>query len=171
MGELKIIIWIVIGIIYLISRARGKNASAPAPKQTDRQPKEEPVSFEDLLREIQASKVPKPQPKPVLAPVFDVKDYDDEIETEKAPLEQTNYNYRDHDQIYATYENAKEQAFHRPSMEETLKLEHTIVRYGQFKGYQQEVRPSLAAEYARGLKDPANFRKAFILSEILNRRF
>ena len=78
---------------------------------------------------------------------------------------------RDQDKIYATYEQAKQEAFHRPTLEGTLKLENTIVRFGPFKNYEQEGRPSLAAEYARGLREPGNFKKAFILSEISNRRF
>ncbi|GHM98963.1 hypothetical protein WSM22_04530 [Cytophagales bacterium WSM2-2] len=172
MGEIKIIIWIIIGIIYLISRAR-KKAEAPPPPRTDYQPSEpepfdKPVSFEDLLREIQASKQPKPQPVPA-KPAY--VDYDDDLEEEEKPIEKTDYSYRSQDQIYETYEKAKQEAFHRPSMEETLKLENTIVRFGQFKNYTPDVKPSLAAEYAQGLRDPGNFRKAFILSEILNRRF
>jgi len=167
----KIIIWIIIGIIYLISRARKKQEPPKAkPEFRPNEPEtfDKPLTFDDLLKEIQAAKQPKPQPVPTKT---DYVDYDDEIEEDEKPLEKTNYNYRDHDQIYATYEKAKEEAFHRPSMEETLKLENTIVRFGQFKSYAQEDRKSLAAEYASELRAPGNFKKAFILSEILNKRF
>ena len=169
---MKVIIWIIIGVIYLISRAR-KKPENPAPRSTERPDEPEtfdkPVTFEELLKEIQATKSPKPRPvsqKPTYV------DYDDDIEKYE-PLEKTKPDtyYRDQDQIYETYEKAKQEAFHRPSMEETLKLENTIVRFGQFKNYKQDNRPSLAEEYAKGLREPGNFKKAFVLSEILNRRF
>jgi hypothetical protein len=170
--SLKVIIWIIIGIIYLISRARKKpENSAPRPTERPSEPEtfDKPVTFEELLKEIQAAKAPKPQPVPQ-KPAY--VDYDDEID-EYEPLEKTKPDtyYKDQDQIYETYEKAKQEAFHRPTMEETLKLENTIVRFGQFKTYAQEARPSLASAYARDLREPTNFKKAFILSEILNRRF
>lgn len=171
--SLKVIIWIIIGIIYLISRARKKpENSSPRPAERHNEPEtfDKPVTFEDLLKEIQAAKDPKPQP---VLQKTDYVDYDDEIGEEEETLEKTKPNtyYLDKDKIYDTYEKAKQEAFHRPSMEETLKLENTIVRFGQFKSYAQDDRPSLAAEYAKGLREPTNFKKAFILSEILNRRF
>jgi cell pole-organizing protein PopZ len=173
MGEIKIIIWIVLGIIYIISRARKK----PTPDTTqkpveDYSDNSKPVSFEELLKEIQGAKAPKAQPQPVIEPVGGYKtDYDENLKDEKEPLERTDYNYKDHDTIYETYEKAKQEAFYRPSMEETLKLENTIVRFGQFKGYEQQMRPSLARDFGKDLQDRNSFRKAFILSEILNRRF
>jgi hypothetical protein len=169
--SVKVIIWIIIGIFYLISRLR-KKPENPSPRPTERPNEPEtfdkPVTFEELLKEIQAAKTPKPQP---VLQKTDYVDYDDDLEEEAKPLEKADYNYYDKDKIYETYEKAKQEAFHRPSMEETLKLENTIVRFGQFKSYTQEDRPSLAAEYGKGLREPANFKKAFILSEILNRRF
>lgn len=174
MGELKIIIWIILGIIYLVSRARKKKESEAREVPTDEPYTEsKPVTFEELLREIQQAKSPKPQPQPVLEPVQEYKtvDYDDDLKEEEKPLENTNYDYRKNDTIYETYEKARQEAFLRPSLEETVKLENTVVRFGQFKGYEQEAKPSLASIYAKELREPANFRKAFIMNEILNRRF
>lgn len=174
MGELKIIIWVVLGIIYLVSRARKKKEpEVPTTSVDEPDSDNKPVTFEELLREIQQAKVSKPQPKSVLQPVEEYQpvDYEDEKVEANKPLENTNYDYRKHDTIYETYEKARQEAFLRPSMEETLKLENTIVRFGQFKGYEKEAKPSLAAEYAKELREPTNFRKAFIMSEILNRRF
>jgi hypothetical protein len=170
--SLKVIIWIIIGIIYLISRARKKpENTSPRPEQHTSEPEtfDKPVTFEELLKEIQAAKSPKPLPAPQKTTYVD---YDDNIEKYE-PLEKTKPDtyYKDQDQIYQTYEKAKQEAFHRPSMEETLKLENTIVRFGQFKGYTQDDRPSLASQYAKDLREPSNFKKAFVLSEILNRRF
>jgi hypothetical protein len=173
MGEIKIIIWVVLGIIYLISRARKKPAPGSAPKPAEDYSEEKPVTFEELLKEIQASKAPKPLVQPAFEPVADYKteDYDDDLSEEQQPLEKADYSYRNQDTIYETYENAKKEAFARTSLEESLKLENTIVRFGQFKGYEQHVRPSLASVYGKELRDQTNFRKAFILSEILNRKF
>jgi len=174
MGEIKIIIWIVLGIIYLISRARKKSASDSTPRPAaDYHPEEKPVSFEELLKEIQGAKAAKQQPRQVLEPVeqYNTADYDDNLKEEEQAVEKADYSYRNQDTIYETYEKAKQEAFNRPSMEETLKLENTIVRFGQFKGYEQQLRPSLAIEYGKDLQDRSNFRKAFILSEILNRKF
>jgi hypothetical protein len=173
MGEIKIIIWIVLGIIYLVSRARKKPTPDISPKPAEDYTEDKPLTFEELLKEIQTAKAPKAQPQPVIEPVKDYQtvDYADNLKGEEQPLEDTNYNYKDHDTIYDTYEKAKQEAFARPSMQETLKLENTIVRFGQFKGYEQQIRPSLAREYGKELQDVTNFRKAFILSEILNRKY
>jgi len=172
MGEIKIIIWVVLGIIYIISRARKKSTPDSAPRPVEDYSEEKPVTFEELLKEIQGAKTPKTQPQPVIEPVSSYQtDYDENLKEEEEPLEKVDYSYRNQDSIYETYEKAKQEAFNRPSMEETLKLENTIVRFGQFKGYEQQMRPSLAREYSKDLQDRNNFRKAFILSEILNKRF
>jgi hypothetical protein len=174
MGELKIIIWIVLGIIYLVSRARKKpTTETPKSGQGQQMPDDKPMTFEELLREIQEAKTPKPDPQPILTrtPEYKTVDYDDNLKEEAQPIEDTNYNYRNQDTIYETYEKAKQEAFLRPSMEETLKLENTVVRFGQFKKYEHIGKESLATAYAKDLRDKPGIRKAFILSEILNRRF
>ncbi|MBS1558752.1 MAG: hypothetical protein JST69_08475 [Bacteroidetes bacterium] len=163
--NLKVIFWIIVGIVYIITKMRGKPATPPsAPPEPGHEP-EKGLTFEELLREIQGTKQPAPpiQPTPAM-------DEAEDIEEEK-PIEQVDYSYRDHDKIYETYEKAKQEAFLRPSMEETMKLENTIVRFGQFKNYVVEEQLSLAAQYARDLRNPDDFKKALILSEILNRRF
>jgi hypothetical protein len=114
-----------------------------------------------LLDEIQGSKQLKPQPQMMPS----------ELKQERKILEDTDYDYRKHDDIYDIYENAKKEAFLRPSLEETLKLEDTIVRFNPFKGYQREESRNLAAELAKEIQNPTGFKKAFIMSEILQRRF
>lgn len=166
--SIKIIFWIIVGILYFITQIRKKAEpprSTPKPNSTEPETFDKPLTFDELLREIQTAKTPKPQPITVTEYV----DYDDEIEEDAKPFERVDY--QKEDKIYETYEKAKQEAFVKPSMEETLKLENTIIRFGQFKNYAQEEKPSLAAEFANDLRDPNNFRKAFILSEILNRRF
>jgi hypothetical protein len=176
--ELKVIIWIIIGLFYLISRFRKKPAPPTAQQgqreaapDTTSQPNR-PMTFEELLREIEGTKkAPEPVPQPKQSWESEAYDYEDEPVPEKKPLEDVNYDYRKEDNIYETYEKAKNEAFYRPSLEETSRLEDTIVRFKEFKPYDQEKKKSLATEYIQELKNPSSFRKAFILSEILNRKF
>ncbi|MCW5911166.1 MAG: hypothetical protein KIT62_08840, partial [Cyclobacteriaceae bacterium] len=154
----------------LIARANKKK-----PDQRQNQPElggtgqeNKPISFEDLLREIQASKAP--QPKPLVQPKqVEYVDYDDEIEEEIKPLKKPDY--RTEDEIYATYEKAKSEAFNRASLEETMHLEDTVVSYEKFKGYKRERKVAPAVDYIKELRNPSSFKRAFILSEVLSRRF
>ena len=178
MDEVKIIIWIVIGLVYLFSRRKKK----PVPSDPSRTPESDhdvdtpapqPVSFEELLREIQGMKKPAAPPKPIPEVANEKKawePYPYKVE-ERKQLEDANYDYRDNDKIYEIYDNATKQAFNRPSLEETVKLKDTIVRFNQFKEYETNTNLSLVEEYVKELKDPKGFKKAFIMSEILQRRF
>lgn len=185
MDDLKIVFWILLGLIYIFARKKKKDT--PAPSRTQRReaggdagtdsPVPGPKSFEELLREIQEMKAPAKEPTPVTTydrpPVKRVPeyvDYDDEIEEEKTSQEEKPYDYRQQDKIYQVYEDAKNLAFERPSLEETIKLEDTIVRFKQFKGYEIGAKPHIAEGIMKDLKDPQGFKKAFLLSEILNRR-
>jgi hypothetical protein len=67
------------------------------------------------------------------------------------------------------YEKAKAAAFNRPSLEETLKLEDTIVRFDRFKGYKDDSTGRL--EYLQNLFDREKLKQAFILNEVLMRKF
>lgn len=178
--ELKVIFWIIIGLIYFFSKLRKKNPVDVNPEEGGYRPTPptaeeatKPMTFEELLKEIQGAKEERAKPEPQMAaePVTQYQDYDDDIEPEEKQLEQTGYDYRKQDEIYKVYEEAKNQAFERPSLEESIKLEDTVVKFSQFKGYQQVAQPNFLADYLRELKDPKGFRKAFIMSEIIQRRF
>ncbi len=178
MDEVKIIIWIIIGLVYLFSRRKKKPVPSDPSKtpESDQEfdaPAPQPVTFEELLREIQGKKKPAPVPQPIPS-----------IETEKQPwapfpykveerkqLEDKDFDYRDNDKIYEIYDNATKEAFNRPSLEETVKLKDTIVRFEQFKEYDTKGSHNLVEEYMKELKNPKGFKKAFIMSEILQRRF
>jgi len=176
MNNIQFWIWLIIIVVTLIARARKKRT--PVEENTTRMPSQprpeieespKPMSFEELLREIQASKAPPPTPAPPKR--VEVVDYDDDIPEEAKGLERTDYQYPQPQRTSDIYEKAKQEAFFRPSLEETLKLEDTVVRFGQFKGYQQEQRRTMAADLAEEIRNPGGFKKAFLLSEILNRRF
>ncbi|MBX2916291.1 MAG: hypothetical protein KF856_13555 [Cyclobacteriaceae bacterium] len=174
--NLQFWIWLIVIVVTLIARANKKKPQ-PGHDQPEFGGTQEnkPISFEDLLREIQASKAPaKPAEQPVYKPVsqsqqVDYVDYDDELEEEEKPLEQTNYGADD--EIYTTYEKAKSDAFNRASLEETMHVEDTVVSYEKFKGYKRERKKPLASSIVKELRNPTSFKKAFILSEILTKRF
>lgn len=178
--DIQFWIWLIVIVITLIARANKKKPQSFDPEQREMPnvPENEtkPVSFEDLLREIQASKAPKPKTTPVIQPPkqvapkqYDFEDYDDNLEEESKSLEQTpSYSQ---DKIYETYENAKKAAFSRASLEETMKVDDTKVTFGQFKEFSKKESQSLASEYAKELRNPKSFKRALILSEILNKRF
>jgi hypothetical protein len=180
MDEFKIIFWVILFLVYIFARKK-KETPPPSKKQ---KPLGEPnvpssgrpLTFEELLREIQTSKAPKPAPHPTRPTQEEKKwepkrvDYDDDIPQPKV-LEDTGYDYRNQDRIYEVYENAKKQAFERPSLEESLKLEDTIVRFQPAKPYERSGRRGYAADFRSELKKPESFRKAFLMSEILARKF
>ncbi len=182
--EIKIIIWIILGLIYLFAR-RKKKPETPAPTRRTEYSEQEyespvpdrPQTFEELLREIQGVKKPEPAPSTFdlppaqLAREKEITTYNYEAPPERRQLENTNYDYRDHDKIYEVYEDAKKLAFYRPSLEESVKLTDTVVRFDQSKGYKMEAKHNHAADFFNELKDPKSFRKAFLLSEILKSKF
>ena len=132
------------------------------------------MTFEELLREIQASKNPPQPPAPVVTkteykPVKPlVVDYDDDIEQEEKDLETIP---ADDNRSFELYEKAKREAFQRPSLEETMKLQDTVMKYSHFKEYDESAKRSVAKEVLQDFQDPEGFRKAFIMSEILKRKF
>lgn len=188
--ELKILIWIVLGLIYLFARKKKKPEEPTAERRVERheeyespEPASKPMTFEDLLKEIEGSKKPEPIPQRLPEPVYeapkpkwepynyDEENYEEEVVVKTKPLEDTNYDYRKHDKIYEEYDTAKKYAFVKPSLEETMKIEDTVVRFNQFKEYAPDTRHQLRHDLVKELKNPQSFKKAFILSEILQRKF
>jgi hypothetical protein len=187
--ELQFWIYVIIGIIYVLSRAIKKQEKENKEVQ-DYKPerkveydptppvnKPKQLTFEELLKEItEAKQAQKPvyETKPSYETVTEPSeyvDYDDQIEKEEKDLEDVNYNYRKRDKVYDIYEDAKRLAFERPSLEETMKVTDTNVKFGKFKEFEAEEQRDLLAEYSKQLQDPEGLKKAVVLSEILNRKF
>lgn len=175
MDSFQFWLYVIIGAVYLISRMRKKSGGqVEVPPEVDQQRRPgrtspavassppKTLTFEDLLREITESKQPKQEP---------VVDYDDEIAEEAKDLEEVEYDYRKDNKVYEAYEEAKKQAFFRPSLEETMKVENTVMSFGKFKEFERPAETNLAAEYLKDFSDPAGFKKAVVLSEILKRKF
>lgn len=179
MDDLKVILWIVIGLIYLFARKKKEpqpqRRSQPVhEEETQEAPRPAPKTFEELLREIEGAKQPVPasstrKPEPVVV------DYDEDIPSQHQDYDENIPDYRKdyqkEDQIYQVYEQAKAEAFARPSLEETVKLEDTIVRFKQFKGYEKDTRRTDVSAILQEFRDPQGFKKAFIMSEILKPKF
>jgi hypothetical protein len=191
MGDFQFWLYVIIGIIYLISRMRKKSqaeeSDAPSQEQERRsrraeetrhsesRPVERQLTFEDLLREITEGKVATPKtrtPEPEIERPSYYRNYDEEIEDEvKEVVEDVNYDYRTKDSLYSQYEQAKNEAFTRPSLGETMNVSDTDMRFGKFKEFEIKNQRNLANEYLADLRDPEGLKKAFVLSEILKRKF
>jgi hypothetical protein len=178
MDNIKIWIYVIIGVIYLLSRLRKKQPEPPQGEDTrpsrnfeptqSYQPKTKPLTFDELLKEITQEKQPVSQPTSRQPKYVD---YDDNLGEEEQDLEDLDTDYRKKSNVFQTYEQAKSEAFNRPSLEETMKIEDTVVKFSKFKVFEEEKRRDLLEEYTRDLRDPEGFKKAVVLSEILNRRF
>ena len=175
----KILFYIVLGIIYFLFNrlkkkkpAEDQDADSPQRPLPPSGPK--PMTFEDLLREIQEAKQPtsrppverqreyeKPKPQPQYV------DYDDDLEEEAKSLEKTSFDDERSNQVY---DDAKKLAFTRPSLEETMKLGDVKTSFGKFKEFEKQQDSGVLVDIIRDLKDPKGFRKAFLLSEVINRK-
>ena len=176
MDSFQFWLYVIIAVIYLLSRARKKKADeSPGPidageetPRNSRNPgenKPRQLSFEELLKEITESKQQQP---PIEEPVVD---YDEDLEEEEKDLEDVEYDYRKVNKTYEVYEEAKKQAFLRPSLEETMKVQDTVVSFGKFKEFEKGDERNLAAEYLKDFHDPDGLKKAVVMSEILKRKF
>ncbi|MDL5051536.1 hypothetical protein QQ054_36640 [Oscillatoria amoena NRMC-F 0135] len=180
----KIIYYVIIGAIYVLynwlKRKKQPQESPPdfepPADQSSGQPqqKPKPLTFEELLREITEAKRPEPepvaeykQPQPAQQEYVDYEeDIEDEVEEQEGGKA---YDFRK-EATYKEFEEAKRQAFYRKSLEETTRLEDVNVEFGRFKEFEKVQQRNLLEEYTRDLRDPEGFKKAVILSEILNRR-
>lgn len=176
MDNLQFWIWVIVIIVTLIARSGkkkpvpGNRPATPIPDQETEESTSQPMSFEDLLREIQAKRNPPTQPAPEPRKEYQIEDYDDNLGDEEEDLEEVEYDYRKQDTIYKTYDDSKEQAFNRPALEETMSREDQVIQFGQFKEYEQ-VEARRKFDFLEEIKDPDGFKKAFIMSEILTRKY
>ena len=180
-------VWIsiIVAIILLVVRALRKAGNQPrdvgdvSPEREtgyDSTPpvgKPKALTFEELLKEITEGKQPvKPLAEPVRPQVRPtVVDYDDNLGDEEQDLEDVEVDYRKKDRLYADYEEAKRQAFSRPSLEETMSLKDTDIQFGKFKEFQASGETNLLDQYLKDFRDPEGFKKAVVMSEILKRKF
>lgn len=188
MDNLQFWLYVIIGVIYLITQVRKKaREQAPPPKRPaqrqqpaspqfkpePQQSSPKPISFEDLLREITEAKNPKQEEPPTYAPYKQPEyvDNDDDVEDEEDEYKPVIPDYRNTDPIYKQYEEAKIHDYSRDSLEESLKLENVAMKYGRFTEFESgQQGTSVLQGYVDDLRDPEGFKKAIIMSEILNRK-
>jgi hypothetical protein len=179
MRDYQIWLYVIIGIIYLLGRFFKKAAAKPEdlgeakpekPVKSFDLPTAKPtasgqkmLTFEELLKEITESKTqPKPQPE--------YTNYEEELADEEQDLEDVNYDYKK-DKVAVEYEAAKQHAFVRSSLEETMDVNKTDIKFGKFKVFEAEQQTNLAEKYLSDFYDPEGLKKAVVLSEILQRKF
>jgi hypothetical protein len=177
--ELKFWIWLVIIVAtFLIQRMRkaprqGEPNSSPGDsRDNDSTTSGKPLTFDELMREIQQAQGRPETPPPVAIPTSkrqEYVDYDDDVEPEYIDRELVPA--RNEDKSLEIYEKAKKDAFAGPSLEETMKVEDTIVKFSHFKGYEGTEQKGFAVDVLKEFQDPDGFKKAFIMSEILKRKF
>jgi hypothetical protein len=182
MRDFQFWLYVIIGVIYLLTRLKKKpeqqndfpsgRPEKPVQKfepptvkpSTAALPK--PLTFEELLKEITESKFQEPA-----KPQQEYVDYDDQLEEEAKDLEDVDYDYRKKDKIYDVYDKGKLEAFNKLSLEETMRIEDTDVKYERFKMFEKQQSRDLIQEYLADFKDPEGFKRAIVMSEILQRKF
>jgi len=193
----KIWIYVILAVVYGLSRLLKKDSQKPAsapqkqnpPRESDtrrrdvpgrspaprtlaepvRRPepaKQQPkaMTFEELMREIMEARTAPSRQEPVV-------DYDEQIGEEERDLEDVNYDNRKASAVVASYEQAKQEAFFRPSLEETMKVGDTVVSFGKFKEFERAKESNLAEEYLNDFRDMDKVRRAVVMSEILKPKF
>jgi hypothetical protein len=182
MGDFQFWFYILLGVIYLLSRFLKKPAEKPTdvpeynPEKPARgfepptvKPSARPrkaLTFEELLREITESKA-QPVPQPASQ---EYTNYEEDLAEEEQDLEDVNYNYKK-DKVASAYEDAKQHAFSRSSLEETMNIKDTDITFGKFKVFDQETQSNLMGRYLSDFNDLEGLKKAIVMSEILQRKF
>ena len=116
MNNIQFWIWLIVIVITLIARMRKKkqptdmgSSEMPRHPQAGEVDGSKPMTFEELLREIEASKNPLPKPVPIKT--YERVNYDDNIEDETKRLEGKDYYYQEPERTNDIYEKAKQEAF------------------------------------------------------------
>lgn len=177
-------IYVVIGVIFFLSKLLKKPEQAPtektvpekqertSPRQTQRparQPVAEspkPLTFEELLREITEG---KQAAKPISQPPR-YEGYEKDTGDEARSLEEISYDESQRVSRWKPYEEVPVQT-ERRSLEETLKLEDTVVDFGKFEVFEQRAKKKMLDDYIKIIRNPETLKQAVIMSEILKRKF
>src|SRR5688572_30270453 len=153
-------IYIVIGVIYFLSRLLKKpeqaSSEAPEPQTPQRrstgqtpQPAANtprPLTFEELLREITEGKqAQKRQPEPV----SEYESYEKDLGDEARSLEEVNVDEEEVVTRWKPYEEIPVRASERRSLEETLKLSDTVMDFRKFDVFEQRHQNRLLDDYLR----------------------
>ena len=175
-------IYIVIGVIYFLSKLLKKPEDIPgetpekqAPgRQTQRgQPQTEKprqMTFEELLREITEGKQ-APTPEPQRRQEAQYESFDNDLGEEARSLERVDFDEAENARIFQKYEEAKNLANERMSLEETMHLEDTVVDFKRFAAFEKKTRRNVLQDYVNITRDRERLKQAIVMNEILKRKF
>ena len=158
MDDIQTIIYIIIAVLYILSRVLKKKKPPPVEEQEKMEsmesgpeaqtapPKPPPITFQDLLRDFEGRTKPKKQKKEEPPP--------------PAP------ELRD-EEVKATFERSTETAKKVKRFDTQGEFKKAV-----FKAYEIDEKENVkAAELAEMLKNPQDIKNAIILKEILETKF
>ena len=177
-------IYIIIGVIYLLSRLLKKPEQGNGePPETQRPAQRRPgqpgqattdrpkaLTFEELLREITESKQPQGR-EPEPTPQHQYESYETDIGEEARSLEQVSIDEAEDARIFKAYEDAKRQVSERRSLEETLSLKDTVVDFRKFDAFESQKQTRATDDFIKLIRNPVTLKQAVVMSEILKRKF
>jgi hypothetical protein len=177
-------IYIIIGVIYFLSRLlkKGEQATQEStenqrpvrrePRQTAQPASDAPreLTFEELLREITEGKqVQRPQPQREVAPQYE--SYEKDLGDEARSLEEVDVDEASQAPRWKPYEEIPVRSAERRSLEETLRLEDTVMTFGKFDVFEKKTKKNYLDDYIRIMRNPESLKQAVVMSEILKRKF
>jgi len=183
--DVELLIYIILGVVYFLSRMLKKPEQAPNEAPPQQRPerrvvtrtsvdrpvdKPRPMTFEELLREITEAKQPRrpePESEPEPEPAYEV--YEQIPAEESRSLETVEEEESRMAPAWRAYEQIP--ATERRSLEETMSLADTDVSFERFAQFERKEQKSRAEEYRKLLRNPESLKQAIVLSEILNRKF
>lgn len=178
MDDLQLLIYIIFIVLFILSRAlRKKKPVSPdnaeqntgGEQASARPASKRPVTFEDLLRELERLPPEKSENE----------EWEESKVVESVDQKETENQYP----TYATYESQEEQSTIDPEYEKYLKdagmtpldeqidIEEPLKKRFEEYRIQQKEHKQNAARYKQLLKDPETLKDAIILQEILKRKY
>ncbi len=184
----KLIYWLIFGAIYMLSRALGKKDKQKRKQvrkprasnrhtRTQQAPVVEPptpakdartVSFEDILRELSGLPAETPKPEPVKEEPANYPELE-EIERQEAKTNETpTWQVDEMDKIASRLEPAAPlgSAESAISPEDHQKLQEELERADPY-----DIKEERGVDYLSLLRQPNGAARAFVMSEIFQRKF
>lgn len=168
----NIIYYLILGAIYILSRVFGKKKKKPGavPPQkrkiappTAESEEPSPLSFEEILRELSGAKQPKPVPDPDPAPA---PAYTTQPEPAIEPVWEEKYSVDEIDQIAVDYEVPKAIGWENRPQPQIKRKKLTFKRDEHFA-----IREKVTVDYLEVLSEEDGAAKAFVMSEIFDRKY
>lgn len=159
LGNIIYIIAIIGYFIYQMTRKKGGQEVKEAPEDNST-PRQKPVSFEDLMKEIRNTQ--RPESTPIPAPTRPVASIPKERKISRT------YSEVEQDEETRYYEDSYESA-NKKTYQASRQI-HTIPSFPLKKIDYDALTATKANRYGEMLRNPKTVREAVILSEILKRK-